>query len=152
MGRKLSEPSARLPAHTNPRHGDIVRQPCKCRGLLGGSGRVDINSTDNSVKSFAGNTGRYTFPMTRMRLTFVLPQLYDHPIGGYKVNYQYANALAARGHDVTLVHPITSQDRPALLDHVFLRAAKVRQATTKKPPISWFAFDPNIRSVLIPAL
>ncbi|MGP8163462.1 MAG: glycosyltransferase family 4 protein [Acidimicrobiales bacterium] len=86
-----------------------------------------------------------------MRLTFVLPALFDHPIGGYKVHYQYANALAARGHAVTLVHAITDRGDPSFRDLVALRAV-VRQAVTKKPAVSWFAFHPSIRSVLVPVL
>ena len=95
---------------------------------------------------------RLMHPDERMRLTFVLPKLYDHPIGGYKVQYQYANELAAAGHQVTLVHPITDEDHPSLRDQVSLLVAKARQATTKTLPISWFSFEPSIRSVLIPVL
>jgi hypothetical protein len=87
-----------------------------------------------------------------MRLTFVLPQLYDHPIGGYKVLYQYANHLAKRGHEVTLVHPISDHMRPSTNEYIALLAAKSRQAFTRKPPLSWFEFDPNINSVLLPSL
>jgi glycosyltransferase involved in cell wall biosynthesis len=87
-----------------------------------------------------------------MRLTFVLPKLFDHPIGGYKVHYQYANALAAEGHEVTLVHPITDKDHPSLRDYVYLMSAKARQTKTRRPPISWFTFEPSIRSILISAL
>jgi glycosyltransferase involved in cell wall biosynthesis len=87
-----------------------------------------------------------------MRLTFVLPKLFDHPIGGYKVHYQYANALAAEGHEVTLVHPISDKEHPSLRDYAYLLSAKAQQAKTRRPPISWFTFEPSIRSVLIPAL
>ena len=34
----------------------------------------------------------------------VLPTNSRKPIGGYKVTYEYANGLAARGHQVTVVH------------------------------------------------
>ncbi len=87
-----------------------------------------------------------------MRLTFVLPKLFDHPIGGYKVVYQYANALVAKGHEITLVHPITDENHASLRDQASLMAAKTRQTTTRRPPISWFTFEPGIRSILIPAL
>jgi glycosyltransferase involved in cell wall biosynthesis len=87
-----------------------------------------------------------------MRLTFVLPKLLDHPIGGYKVNYQYANALAARGHDVTLVHPMTDGDHPSFRDRVSCASMTARQAITRRPPMTWFTFEPSIRSILIPAL
>jgi glycosyltransferase involved in cell wall biosynthesis len=87
-----------------------------------------------------------------MRLTFVLPQLYDRPIGGYKVPYQYANVLARDGHHVTLVHPITDRSRPTILDIARLFKARARQVLTGKPPISWFEFEPSVRSVLIRTL
>jgi glycosyltransferase involved in cell wall biosynthesis len=87
--------------------------------------------------------------MTKMRLTFVLPQLFDRHIGGYKVPYQYANQLARDGHSVTLVHPITDRTRPSFMDVARLLKAKARQVLTGKPPISWFAFEPSVRSVLI---
>jgi glycosyltransferase involved in cell wall biosynthesis len=87
-----------------------------------------------------------------MRLSFVLPKLYDHPIGGYKVHYQYANALAAVGHEVTLVHPTADRGRPRLTDWIFFAVAKLRARRKCGIPISWFSFEPTIRSVLIPAL
>jgi glycosyltransferase involved in cell wall biosynthesis len=87
--------------------------------------------------------------MTKMRLTFVLPQLYDRQIGGYKVPYQYANLLVREGHHVTLVHPITAKRRPTFVDVARLLRAKTRQALTRRPPISWFEFEPSVRSVLI---
>ena len=83
-----------------------------------------------------------------MRLTFVLPRLYDHPIGGYKVAYQYASLLAGRGHDVTLVHPMTDTARPSPRHRVDLLAANIRQSISGAPPVSWFEFAPNLRSVL----
>jgi glycosyltransferase involved in cell wall biosynthesis len=94
----------------------------------------------------------YTRPMTKMRLTFVLPQLYDRHIGGYKVPYQSANWLARNGHRVTLVHPITDRSRPTFVDVARLFKARARQALTGKPPISWFDFEPSVRSVLIRTL
>ena len=39
------------------------------------------------------------------RVTFVLPGHGKNPIGGYKVAYEYANHLQARGHEVTVIHP-----------------------------------------------
>jgi glycosyltransferase involved in cell wall biosynthesis len=40
-----------------------------------------------------------------MRITFVLPAYYEAPIGGYRIVYEYANFLAAKGHDLTVVFP-----------------------------------------------
>ena len=41
-----------------------------------------------------------------LRVTFVLPKFVDHPVGGYKVVVDYANALARRGHKCTIVLPL----------------------------------------------
>lgn len=40
-----------------------------------------------------------------LRINFLLPAYYSDPIGGYRVVYEYANFLAARGHDITVVYP-----------------------------------------------
>lgn len=40
-----------------------------------------------------------------MKIVIVLPAYYNVPIGGYHVQYQYANLLSRRGHDVTVAFP-----------------------------------------------
>jgi glycosyltransferase involved in cell wall biosynthesis len=40
-----------------------------------------------------------------MRIVFLLPGRSPNPAGGFKVVYEYANRLAARGHRVSVVHP-----------------------------------------------
>ena len=40
-----------------------------------------------------------------MKITFVLPFDGRHPVGGFKVVYEYANRLVEMGHNVTLMHP-----------------------------------------------
>jgi len=40
-----------------------------------------------------------------LRITFLLPMSAAKPAGGFKVVYEYANFLAARGHQVNVVHP-----------------------------------------------
>jgi len=39
-----------------------------------------------------------------VRITFLLPAHGANPVGGFKVVYQYANGLIARGHEVHIVH------------------------------------------------
>jgi len=43
-----------------------------------------------------------------MRITFILPGFISIPMGGVKVVHEYANRLAERGHDISLVYPITT--------------------------------------------
>lgn len=92
------------------------------------------------------------FHMEKMRLTFVLPKLFDHPIGGFKVHYQYANALARRGHLVTIVHPITDQRTMTARDWKLFIQARLREFISRGVPISWFQFDRYIKSILVPTL
>ena len=46
-----------------------------------------------------------------MRITFVVPVYGHKPIGGVAVTYRYANAMASRGHDVSVVHGAFMQPR-----------------------------------------
>ena len=38
-----------------------------------------------------------------MKIVFVLPNIYNRPIGGYKMVYEYANRLTLLGHNVSIV-------------------------------------------------
>lgn len=40
-----------------------------------------------------------------MKITYILPSYPRRPTGGYKVVYEYANALCERGHEVSVIHP-----------------------------------------------
>jgi glycosyltransferase involved in cell wall biosynthesis len=40
-----------------------------------------------------------------LRVSFVLPGYPWHPVGGFRVVYEYANGLADRGHQVAVIHP-----------------------------------------------
>jgi L-malate glycosyltransferase len=95
---------------------------------------------------------RYPARVDGLRVSYVLPKLVDHPIGGYKVHYQYADGLARRGHRVTLLHPVTESATAGLGDRLACRRAGRRQRRTGRPPLSWFAFDPAIASQVVPAL
>jgi len=39
-----------------------------------------------------------------MRITFLLPKYKRQPVGGYRVIYEHANRLTARGHQLTVLH------------------------------------------------
>src|SRR5665213_268698 len=87
-----------------------------------------------------------------MRVNVVLPKFFDYPSGGYKVHFQYANELSRRGHQVTVVLPITVEKRPSSLDLVKLAAMKTRMIVFRKSALSWFVFDSRVRVVIIAAL
>ncbi|WP_146904291.1 glycosyltransferase family 4 protein [Cellulomonas aerilata] len=80
-------------------------------------------------------------------MTFVLPGVALHPVGGYKVVYQYANHLVGAGHDVTVLH--LRPDKPGdagrhPLRRSALRAA-YRLARSRRP--TWFSLDRRIAVV-----
>ncbi len=80
-----------------------------------------------------------------MRITFLLPGRGWKPVGGVKIVYEYANCLARRGHEVTVIHPaLLDRDTPwgqfpkklvrymqANVDHSYL-------------PQKWFVMDPRV--------
>ncbi len=90
-----------------------------------------------------------------MRITFVLPGPAPHPMGGFKVVYEYANGLAARGHAVTVVHPAylpgevrhwLAVSRRRMLSH------PLRAALDLWRPTNWFAVDPRVNLEWVRAL
>jgi L-malate glycosyltransferase len=97
-------------------------------------------------------TREYPARVDRLRVSYVFPKLVDHPIGGYKVHYQYADGLARRGHRVTLLHPVTEAATVGLGDRLACWRARRRQHRTGRPPLSWFVFDPAVESLVLPVL
>ena len=90
-----------------------------------------------------------------MRVTFLLPGGGTLPAGGFKVVYEYANALAQLGHQVTVVHPAYMPDEhvnsgPAIKHGLFGYVAKA--ALRHWRPDRWFAVDPLVRMLWIPSL
>lgn len=89
-----------------------------------------------------------------MRITFVLPALSRVPIGGYRVVYEYANQLFARGHNVTVVHarrvladalpPPLSLSRRLRLDASYVRERLL------PPKIRWQAVDGGVKLRVVP--
>jgi glycosyltransferase involved in cell wall biosynthesis len=88
-----------------------------------------------------------------MRITFLLPGAGREPVGGFKVVYEYANHLTARGHTVTVVH--TSRAERELSRAVALRRAgthAARKLTRTHGPAPWFALSPRVRLLWVPSL
>lgn len=83
-----------------------------------------------------------------MLVTFLLPQYPTSPIGGFRVVYEHANALARRGHEVTVVHPRSLPRH--LLPPVRLswqdRLRELRQLRrVTRHPLHWQQVDPRVR-------
>jgi glycosyltransferase involved in cell wall biosynthesis len=91
-------------------------------------------------------------------ITFLLPLAGTHPIGGFKVVYEYANFLASRGHRVSVVHPaIFRIDRPLSRlgprDALRTVAAYVRHKLLGSyKPTAWFELHPSVRPLWVPSL
>jgi len=78
----------------------------------------------------------------------MLPGYARKPSGGYRVVYEYANRLAARGHDITIVHPeyFPKFRHIALYKRIW---RNLRNFFTT-PKVRWAAMDPGIRMLYIP--
>ncbi len=88
-----------------------------------------------------------------MRITFVLDGAGHKPIGGFKVVYEYANHLVARGHTVTIVHPARSERQPSWYWRLRggARYLKHRLANSYAPD-AWFSLDERARLRWVPSL
>jgi glycosyltransferase involved in cell wall biosynthesis len=87
-----------------------------------------------------------------MKVTFLLPDYYPEPIGGYVVVYEYANQLAKRGafvtvmfgHDLKRLQELSWRKRLKRL----LRPIKLR--LLHRPLVRWFTFQPGVKLRFIP--
>lgn len=88
-----------------------------------------------------------------LKITFVLPGHGRNPIGGFKVVYEYANALARSGHTVTVVHPSLLPVISGRSDK-FVAALKFayRKTDGSYRPGKWFQVDPSVRLLWVPSL
>lgn len=83
-----------------------------------------------------------------MRITFVLPSPERKPVGGFRVVYEYADALALRGHEVSLCYSLrlpfinSNYKKPFLVRYVGHHLLG-----TKRP--GWFNFKSKIRLSII---
>jgi len=83
-----------------------------------------------------------------MRITFLLPVFAPRPSGGFRVVYEYANRLVARGHEVAVVHPRRlPYEHPwpwrGVIPWLRAQAGRVRRALFT-PKLTWFPIDPRV--------
>jgi glycosyltransferase involved in cell wall biosynthesis len=88
-----------------------------------------------------------------MKINFLLPCYAWSPSGGFKVAYEYANQLVARGHEVTVIHPRLLKFPP--LEKMTLRkyARKVRlwlKESVSQPSVNWHRMDARVRLCYVP--
>lgn len=88
-----------------------------------------------------------------MKITFLLPVPAHNPLGGAKVVYEYANGLAAKGHNVTVVHTLapTTVERGVLFSSAtyIARALGFRGGVG---PRRWMPVHPGVTIKWVPSL
>src|ERR1700735_1185540 len=87
-----------------------------------------------------------------MRVSFVLPGYFSMPIGGYRVVYEYADYLAARGHAVTIVFPKYpgAFGTPGLLEAAKMRLWNMKTRLRNRRLVPWHSLHSSIKLVLVP--
>ena len=88
-----------------------------------------------------------------MRVTFLLPRYGWKPSGGYAVVYTYAGLLAARGHDVCIVHPRRlppgGWPEPRGIAGRLRRAAGRVRDRMLRPRMNWIAIHERVRMLYV---
>lgn len=93
-----------------------------------------------------------------MKINIVLPPYSSKPVGGYRVAYEYANALANRGHEVSIVHPFYISE--GVFPKTFLgKLKKITKFLVHKLPfvnreqkVTWQQIEPKVKVLFIPSL
>ncbi len=88
-----------------------------------------------------------------MRITFLMPGYMWGPSGGYRVVYEYANQLVARGHQVAVVHPRHLRFTPLAQPTLRQRLRKARLTlleSVSRPRINWHPIDKRVRLLYVP--
>jgi L-malate glycosyltransferase len=88
-----------------------------------------------------------------MRISFLMPSYPWGPSGGCRVVYEYANRLASRGHDISVVHPRHLKYLPPerLTPYLWARGKAISLWNLlSKPRIDWQPIDRRVRLLYIP--
>ncbi len=89
-----------------------------------------------------------------MKITFVLPGYPWKPIGGFRVIYEYSNQLAARGHEVTVIHPRKlpnwNPSAPPNLYRWLRRKISYFRNLIFRPKIKWQPIDRHVKMLYVP--
>ena len=89
-----------------------------------------------------------------MKITFILPRYDPKPVGGFKVVYEYANQLVARGHEVVIVHPHRLDriwpSRLVTATRRLVKRVKPRPDLRLIPAVPWHQIDSRVRMLQVP--
>ncbi|HKT47026.1 MAG TPA: glycosyltransferase family 4 protein [Candidatus Acidoferrales bacterium] len=108
----------------------------------------------NSVPSLGQSDRKSREPAPSMAVTFLMPCYCWAPSGGFRIVYEYANQLVARGHRVTVIHPRRLAFRPPEKFTLRQRARRLRLRTVeivRRPKIDWHKIDPRVRLAYVSA-
>lgn len=84
-----------------------------------------------------------------MKVVIALPAYYNAPIGGYHVQYQYANLLSRRGHDVTIIFPRGLRPGHPVKSRVRTPLWALRLRLQNRPLIGSFPLDAGVKVRLL---
>lgn len=90
-----------------------------------------------------------------MKVSFILPEYFSVPIGGYRVVYEYADFLAAHGHAVTIIFPRRPRapgEGVSWLEPVKKRLWSLKTRLRNRPLVAWHSLHPSIQLLLVPNL
>jgi glycosyltransferase involved in cell wall biosynthesis len=87
-----------------------------------------------------------------MRINFLLPFYPKFPVGGFKVQYEYANRLAARGHAVTILHPCTVEQPRGWKARLARAAKRTADSLTDQSRVGWHTLREDVRLLSVPDL
>jgi glycosyltransferase involved in cell wall biosynthesis len=81
-----------------------------------------------------------------LRIVFLMPGASPEPVGGTRIIYEHANRLAARGHEVTVIHPVKLEParRWSKALRLWLRHLSWG-ATDRWKPSRWMHVDSQVR-------
>jgi len=88
-----------------------------------------------------------------MKITFILPGYPWKPIGGFRLVYEFANQLVARGHKITIIHPRRLNNviyRPPNFYHWLRRKGGYLRDLFIRPKVKWQAIDKRIKMLYVP--
>jgi len=90
-----------------------------------------------------------------VKVTFLTPGYVWVPSGGIRVIYEYANRLAEKGHEVSVVHPrklnkFSSTERRSTYQTVRNSIHRLRERI-QKPSIDWQNINPRVRLLYVPS-
>lgn len=94
--------------------------------------------------SFWGATCGTGPPSDPVRVTFLLPGSGHLPVGGFKVVYEYANRLVARGHRVSVVHAAQFDRNAPLLAQLKSRVRFAQRRLDGSYRPAWFPLRPEV--------